>query len=196
MNQYKLEPDLFTLGKIIGGGLPIGALCGKKEVMSFADTTNKTDKSTYCSIGGGTFSANPLTMTAGYTTLKFLKNSPMVYEKINSLGDLARNELTKLFNDLKIAVEIKGFGSLFMIHFLNDKVKKINNATDSALSNNELLFNYHFALIAKYNIFFLPLKMGAFSYAHGKEDVYKLVEATRGVFQDNKIHSPQKNKLV
>ncbi len=73
-----------------------------------------------------------------------------------------------------------------MIHFLNDKVKEINNAVDSALSNNELLFNYQFALIAKYNIFFLPLKMGAFSNAHGKEDVYKLLEATREIFQNNK----------
>ncbi len=198
MDLYKLEPDLFTLGKIIGGGLPIGAVCGKKEVMSLADMTNKNEKNTYCSIGGGTFSANPLTMTAGHTTLKFLKKNPTVYEKINSLGDLARKELFKLFKDLKIDVEITGFGSLFMIHFLNDKVKKINNAQDSALSNNELLFNYHFALIAKYNIFFLPLKMGAFSYAHEKEDVYKLVEATREIFQNNKstLQKKLKNEIV
>jgi glutamate-1-semialdehyde 2,1-aminomutase len=186
MNQYKLEPDIFTLGKIIGGGLPIGAVCGKKEVMSLADMTNKGDKSMYCSIGGGTFSANPITMTAGYTTLKFLKKNPTVYEKINSLGDLARNELSKLFKELKIDVKITGYGSLFMIHFLNDKVREINNALDSALTNNELLFNYQFALIAKYNIFFLPLKMGAFSNAHEKEDVHKLLEATREIFQNNK----------
>ncbi len=186
MNYFKLEPDIFTLGKIIGGGLPIGAVCGKKEIMSLADVTNKNDKSMYCSIGGGTFSANPLTMTAGYNTLKFLKNNPDVYEKINSLGDLTRNELFKLFKELKIEVEVTGFGSLFMIHFLNDKVKKINNAVDSALTNNELLFNYQFALIAKHNIFFLPLKMGAFSNAHEREDVYKLLEATREIFQNNK----------
>ena len=131
-------------------------------------------------------------MTAGYNTLKFLKNNPNVYEKINSLGDLARNELSKLFKELKIDVEVTGFGSLFMIHFLNDKVKKINNAVDAALTNNELLFNYQFALIAKHNIFFLPLKMGAFSNAHEKEDVYKLSEATREIFQNNKDRIAQK----
>jgi glutamate-1-semialdehyde 2,1-aminomutase len=87
---------------------------------------------------------------------------------------------------MKIDAEITGIGSLFMIHFLNDKVKKINNALDVALANNDLLFNYNLALIAKFNIFFLPLKMGAFSYAHDKEDVYKLVEATRQIFQNNK----------
>jgi glutamate-1-semialdehyde 2,1-aminomutase len=186
LDYYKLDPDIFTLGKIIGGGLPIGAVCGKREIMNLADMTDKDEKNTYCSIGGGTFSANPLTMKAGYTTLKYLKNNPTVYEKINFLGDFARNELSKLFKELKIETEITGYGSLFMIHFLNDKIKKINNALDSALSNNELLFNYHLALIAKHNIFFLPMKMGAFSYAHEKEDVIKLVDATREIFQNNK----------
>jgi glutamate-1-semialdehyde 2,1-aminomutase len=194
MNYYKLEPDIFTLGKIIGGGLPIGAVCGKKEIMKLADVTNTNEKSTYCSIGGGTFSANPLTMTAGYNTLKYLKNNPNVYEKINSLGDIARNELSKLFKELQIESEITGIGSLFMIHFLNDKVKKINSALDVSLSNTELLLNYNLALIAKHNIFFLPMKMGAFSYAHEKEDVYKLVEATRQIFSTVKLKNTQKNK--
>lgn len=189
LDHYKLDPDIFTLGKIIGGGLPIGAVCGKKEIMGLADVTDKIEKNTYCSIGGGTFSANPLTMTAGYKTLKYLKKNPTVYEKINFLGDLARSELSKLFNELNIEAEITGIGSLFMIHFLNDKVKKINNALDVALSNNELLFNYNLALIAKFNIFFLPLKMGAFSYAHEKEDVYKLIEATRQIFQNTKKYN-------
>ncbi len=196
MNYYKLEPDIFTLGKIIGGGLPIGAVCGKKEIMKLADVTNTNEKSTYCSIGGGTFSANPLTMTAGYNTLKYLKNNPNVYEKINSLGDIARNELSKLFKELQIESEITGIGSLFMIHFLNDKVKKINSALDVSLSNTELLLNYNLALIAKHNIFFLPMKMGAFSYAHEKEDVYKLVEATRQIFSTVKLKNTQKNKIV
>jgi glutamate-1-semialdehyde 2,1-aminomutase len=196
MNYYKLEPDIFTLGKIIGGGLPIGAVCGKKEIMKLADVTNTNEKSTYCSIGGGTFSANPLTMTAGYNTLKYLKNNPNVYEKINSLGDIARNELSKLFKELQIESEITGIGSLFMIHFLNDKVKKINRAVDVSLSNTELLLNYNLALIAKHNIFFLPMKMGAFSYAHEKEDVYKLVEATRQIFSTVKLKNTQKNKIV
>jgi glutamate-1-semialdehyde 2,1-aminomutase len=196
MNYYKLEPDIFTLGKIIGGGLPIGAVCGKKEIMKLADVTNTNEKSTYCSIGGGTFSANPLTMTAGYNTLKYLKNNPNVYEKINSLGDIARNELSKLFKELQIESEITGIGSLFMIHFLNDKVKKINSALDVSLSNTELLINYNLALIAKHNIFFLPMKMGAFSYAHEKEDVYKLVEATRQIFSTVKLKNTQKNKIV
>jgi glutamate-1-semialdehyde 2,1-aminomutase len=127
-----------------------------------------------------------MTMKAGYKTLKYLKKNPVVYEKINALGDLARNELSKVFEELKIEVEITGIGSLFMIHFLNDKIKKINNASDVALSNTALLLNYNLALMSKFNIFFLPLKMGAFSNANQKEDVYELVNATRMIFESNK----------
>ncbi|MGN6614899.1 MAG: aspartate aminotransferase family protein, partial [Candidatus Nitrosocosmicus sp.] len=119
-------------------------------------------------------------------TLKYLKKNPVVYEKINTLGDLARNELSKVFEELKIKVEITGTGSLFMIHFLNDKIKKINNASDVALSNTALLLNYNMALMSKFNIFFLPLKMGAFSNANEKEDVHELVNATRMIFESNK----------
>lgn len=188
MDAFTLDPDLFTLGKIIGGGLPIGAVCGRKDIMKLADATVEGDKSSYCSIGGGTFSANPLTMKAGYNTLKVLKKNSNIYDKINKLGEISRNGLTKLFNELKINAQVTGIGSLFMVHFLNDKVNTISNALDAALSNKEMLYNYNLALMANYNIFFLPGKMGAFSNANDRKDVDKLIESTRKIFEsvDNK----------
>ncbi|KAG2473790.1 MAG: Glutamate-1-semialdehyde aminotransferase, partial [Nitrosopumilales archaeon] len=70
----KLDPDIVTLGKIVGGGMPIGVMVGKKEIMEIANTSiQKKSKRSY--IGGGTFSANPATMTAGYTTLSQLKKN-------------------------------------------------------------------------------------------------------------------------
>src|SRR5215217_1952783 len=88
---YRLEPDLFTLGKVAGGGMPIGILCGDKEIMSLADPVATADKESRCAIGGGTFSANPMTMTAGLETLNFLrKNKQQVYSKIDRLGGMAR----------------------------------------------------------------------------------------------------------
>jgi glutamate-1-semialdehyde 2,1-aminomutase len=185
MENLKLEPDLFTLGKIIGGGLPIGAVCGKKEIMKLADATTEGDKSSYCSIGGGTFSANPLTMKAGYYTLKTLRDDPSIYDKINNLGEFTRLGLSKLFNELKIKAKVTGIGSLFMIHFLNDDVQTINNALDVALSNKEMLNNYNLALMANHDIFFLPGKMGAFSNAHEKKDSIKLLNATRDIFENS-----------
>ncbi|MFB5619473.1 MAG: aspartate aminotransferase family protein, partial [Candidatus Nitrosomaritimum aestuariumsis] len=64
----KLDPDIVTLGKIVGGGMAIGVMCGKKEIMEYADTTGKK-KSERSYVGGGTFSANPASMVAGYATL-------------------------------------------------------------------------------------------------------------------------------
>jgi len=186
MNLFKLDPDLFTLGKIIGGGLPIGAVSGKKEIMKLADATLDNNKSSYCSIGGGTFSANPLTMKAGYHTLKELRKNPGIYEKINSLGEVARRELSKLFVELGIRVQVTGIGSLFMVHFLNERIDRIENAIDAALGDRELLVNYNLALMAKHDIFFLPGKMGAFSNANDKKDVISLVESTRKIFEQNK----------
>jgi|SRR6476661_8333208 len=179
---YGLEPDLFTLGKILGGGLPIGAVCGDRDIMSLADPILRPDKDKLCAIGGGTFSANPLTMSAGVATLSYLmENKNTIYPKIDSLGDTIRKELTRLFLDSKIKVEVTGQGSLFLVHFLNDRVSRITGAVDVAISNRELLRKYHVALLAKYNIFFLPLKMGAISERHDITDIDKILSATASI---------------
>ena len=62
--KYNLTPDLFTLGKIVGGGMPIGIVCGKKEVMSLADPVLIKENHARCNIGGGTYSCNPMTMAS------------------------------------------------------------------------------------------------------------------------------------
>jgi glutamate-1-semialdehyde 2,1-aminomutase len=186
--MFKLEPNLITLGKIAGGGLPIGIVCGEKEVLSLANPTGRS-KELYCSIGGGTFSANPITMVSGLQTLTFLqKNRHDVYRKINNLGNFIRQELTKIFYEYKIKANVTGIGSLFHIHFLNDNLNKVGNATDAALCNKEKLKNFHFVLMAKYKIFFLPNKMGAISYVHNRQDLSKLIEATRSIMESRVLN--------
>ena len=181
---YKLDPDLFTLGKIAGGGLPIGIVCGTNEILSLCNPIDKNNKKSICSIGGGTFSSNPVTMTAGLKTLQFLKNNQnQIYSKIDNLGEYARKELQKIFDENNIKVKITGIGSLFNIHFLNDKVKEINNAHDVALADKEKLRLYHFALISKHKIFFLPFKMGAISYQHSKTDIDHLLKSTSSIIE-------------
>lgn len=182
--MFKLDPDLFTLGKIAGGGLPIGIVCGKNEILSISNPNDKNNKSSICSIGGGTFSSNPVTMTAGLNTLTFLQNNKeIVYSKINELGAYTRKELQKIFDEKNIDVKITGIGSLFNIHFLNDDVREINNANDVALADKEKLWKYHFALISNYKIFFLPFKMGAISYQHSKFDIDKLLNSTKSIIE-------------
>ena len=182
--MFKLDPDLFTLGKIAGGGLPIGIVCGKNEILSLSNPIDKNNKNSICSIGGGTFSSNPVTMTAGLNTLKFLQNNKeIVYSKINELGAYTRKELQRIFDENNIDVKITGIGSLFNIHFLNDDVREINNANDVALADKEKLSKYHFALISNYKIFFLPFKMGAISYQHSKFDIDKLLNSTKSIIE-------------
>ena len=183
---YHLNPDMITLGKIVGGGLPIGVVCGKKEIMKVANPVENRNKEQLCYIGGGTFSSNPLTMTAGYATIDYIsKNRQAVYNKINKLGDMARNGLKKLFSDYGLKTEVTGLGSLFLTHFLSNKVNEITNANDVALSDNDMLTKYHFSLMAKYGIFFLPQKMGAISLVHDVKDIRILINATEKIIESD-----------
>ena len=171
----KLDPDIVTLGKIVGGGFPIGVICGKDEIMEHANTSVNSKKSrTY--IGGGTFSANPLTMIAGDTTLSILKNKKnTLYKKLDTLGNDTTKMLKKIFLDDAI---VTGKGSLFMTHFPRNGITSINNAADAAKCDSTKLFSYHFEMIVKDDIFFLPGKLGAFSDSHSTEDVKNMKKAT------------------
>jgi len=168
----KLDPDIVTLGKIVGGGMAIGVMCGKKEIMEYADTIGKK-KSERSYVGGGTFSANPASMTSGYATLSVLKNNSSIYSKINNLGEYARNELTKYFDGKVI---VTGKGSLFMTHFVKTGISEITNATQASMCDVKALHDYHFKMIAHDGIFFLPGKLGAISNAHTKNDIKKMIK--------------------
>jgi len=174
-----LDPDIVTLGKIVGGGMPIGVMCGKKEIMEYSNTRGKK-KAERSYIGGGTFSANPMSMTSGFATLTELKSVKTIYSKINSLGDYVRKELTKTFDGKVI---VTGKGSLFMTHFVKDGVTEVINSTQAAKCDTSLLNKYHFKMIAQDEIFFLPGKLGAISNAHTKEDIKKIINATEN-FQE------------
>ncbi|WP_371505088.1 aspartate aminotransferase family protein [Nitrosopumilus adriaticus] len=170
----KLDPDIVTLGKIVGGGMAIGVMCGKKEIMEYADTTGKK-KSERSYVGGGTFSANPTSMVSGFATLSVLKNNKSIHSTINELGNYVRKELTKAFDDKVI---VTGKGSLFMTHFVKDGISEITNASQASKCDTKALHDYHFKMIAHDGIFFLPEKLGAISYAHSKADIKKMIAAT------------------
>ena len=172
--SMNLDPDIVTLGKIVGGGFPIGVICGKDEVMKISDTTTQSkDDRDY--IGGGTFSANPVTMTSGRAMLSHLKKNPSIYKKIGNLGKTARAELAKVFGS---RVAITGMGSLFMTHFLPEGLTEVRNASDASRCNTDLLQRYHFEMIARNGIFFLPGKLGAISNAHSEKDIKHLIQAS------------------
>lgn len=169
--EMGLSPDIVTLGKIVGGGMPIGVVCGRKEIMNHADVRGRK-KSERSYVGGGTFSANPASMAAGLSTLQELK-SGAVYSKINSLGELARKELSKVFDGRAV---VTGKGSLFMTHFTEDS--EVTDAEQAARCDTGALYRYHLKMIAQDGIFFLPGKLGAISNAHTRQDIRKMVVAS------------------
>lgn len=119
---FGLEPDLVTTAKIIGGGLPIGAVSGPARHM---DVFNHTAGKPKVSMGG-TFSANPLSMAAGLAALSHY--SPAAVERLNGLGDLLRRKVGAGFAEAGVAARLTGMGSLFRLHLGPDPVTGYRSA--------------------------------------------------------------------
>jgi glutamate-1-semialdehyde 2,1-aminomutase len=108
--RYGLEPDLYALGKIIGGGLPIGAIAGRAAVMQMFDADQKKPAVPQ----GGTFSANPMSMSAGLAAMQHLDQAAFTH--LERLGDMLRKRLLRAIERWQVAFSVTGAGSLFRIH--------------------------------------------------------------------------------
>ena len=104
------EPDLTTFAKIIGGGFPVGAIAGTREAMAVFDHRNGKPLTP----ASGTFSANPVTMTAGLVTMQLL--TPDCYDRLEALGDHARQRIAQAFADSGYPGQVTGVGAMFLIH--------------------------------------------------------------------------------
>ena len=114
-NELKILPDLTTMGKIIGGGFPIGAIGGKEEIIERSSPQYKNQ----VLIGGGTFSGYPLSMIAGLKTIEVLKNSQENYMRINEEGENLTKYLNDFFNNHELPIVATGFKSIIMFHVLS-----------------------------------------------------------------------------
>jgi glutamate-1-semialdehyde 2,1-aminomutase len=107
---YDLDPDLITLGKLIGGGLPIGAIVGKKETMGVFSSVRQSP----AVVHGGTFTANVLSMVAGVAAMRALDHA--TFARLQSMGDQLRRRLRDVVAHHRVPFVILGEGSLFRIH--------------------------------------------------------------------------------
>lgn len=114
--RFGVRPDLTTLGKIIGGGLPVGAFGGRADVMAAFDPRQGRGRISH----GGTFNANPLTMAAGVATLEAL--TPERYRQLDALAERLRSGVTALLRRLKRPGQVSGVGSLFCLHWTKKKL--------------------------------------------------------------------------
>ncbi|MEM3699610.1 MAG: aspartate aminotransferase family protein [Candidatus Bathyarchaeia archaeon] len=168
---FGVKPDITVLGKILGGGFPIGAFCGPAEIMEKVDTL-RYQRPQY-SFHGGTFAANPITMTAGLATLKLLEDGKLI-NRLNKLGDKIREQLTEIFEAKGIDVQVAGTGSIFNVHFTKEELKDVNAVFRA---DRKKLADYHSKLIAN-GVFFLPTHNGTLCTAHAKADIEKLFSET------------------
>jgi glutamate-1-semialdehyde 2,1-aminomutase len=106
---HGIEPDIASFGKIIGGGFPTGAVGGSRRLMSVFDHTGSLKVH-----HGGTFNANPVTVTAGLATMKQM--TPEAFDRLNHLGEYVRDRLSRMFHDSGRAAQVCGAGSIFLAH--------------------------------------------------------------------------------
>jgi len=176
---YGVKADLTVFGKILGGGFPVGAFCGPREIMERLDS--RVYERPLFSFHGGTFTANPITMTAGLETLKILKDGRLI-NNLNNLGDKIREKLREIFEAHDVDVQVVGASSLFNTHFTRENIK---DATAVFKADRKKLIDYNLKLIAN-GIFFLPTHTGALSTAHSKTDIEKLLSETEKYAKQNK----------
>ncbi len=130
---FGVKPDITVMGKIIGGGFPIGAVCGLREVMERMDHTKYSGPD--YAYHGGTFAANAITLAAGLATINILEHSP-VYEHVDRLGSEARDSLNSIFEQNAFPAQASGIGSLTAIHTAGKNpikdARSYGNATTSS----------------------------------------------------------------
>jgi glutamate-1-semialdehyde 2,1-aminomutase len=169
---YGVTPDLASFGKILGGGLPIGLVCGRREILSLADPSRKQK---FVSIGGGTFSENPLTMIAGLSTIMHLRrNAGTIYPRLGEMGRELRTGVDAAFAENGVEAHTTGLGSLFLTHFgVNPR-----NAEDALRERRDLTRRYALFLMSE-GIFLLPSHAGGISTCHTEHDIERLVRKSR-----------------
>ncbi len=126
--RVHFSPDLTTLGKIVGGGFPVGALVGKREILEKTSPELKRNKWERILIGGGTFSSHPFTATAGLAMLGYLKDhAEEVYPLLESRGKKVREGVQESFRREGLEAIVTGIGSLFQTHFPFQKGRTLNS---------------------------------------------------------------------
>lgn len=170
--EYGIDPDLTTLGKLIGGGLPIGAFGGRDDVMALFHPDEGEIKHS------GTFTANPATMAGGLATLEAFDAAQI--EHINELGARLRERVRDVAASRgDIPVTVTGQGSIFQIHFTDGPVEPTEDGTRHAETAHRLFLKLH-----NRGIFLTPRGMGNLSTPMTAAEVDSFVTAFEEAFEE------------
>ena len=165
--RFGIRPDLTTLGKIIGGGLAVGAFGGRAEVMNAYDPRGGKSKIAH----GGTFNCNPVTMAGGVATMREL--TPESYAKLDALGDRLRAGVARVLARSKQPAQVTGVGSLFWIHWTR---KRLSDYRSTLPADPERSLRTFLGLLND-GILLTQRGLGCCSLAMTDADVDRFVEA-------------------
>jgi glutamate-1-semialdehyde 2,1-aminomutase len=165
-----IRADLVTYGKVIGGGMPVGAFGGKRAIMEKISPLGNVYQA-------GTLSGNPIAMIAGYTTLKFLRENPSVYESLEKKTLYLKKGLEKALLNWGKPFVINQLGSMLSIHFSE---KPVTDFSSASAANNELFKKFFHAMLRR-GIYLPPSPFESWflNDALSYEDLDKTIESCR-----------------
>jgi glutamate-1-semialdehyde 2,1-aminomutase len=163
-----IKPDLVTFGKIIGGGLPVGAFGGKREIMEMVAPAGPVYQA-------GTLSGNPLAMAAGYAALTHIKDHPEVYAELEEKSAYLENGFKENMKKLNKNFALNRIGSMLTLFFYEGKV----NSFQTAVKSDTALYGKYFHEMLTRGIYLAPAQFEAIfiSTAHTREDIDKTIRA-------------------
>ena len=167
--KLNINADLVTYGKVIGGGLPVGAFGGKRKIMEHIAPLGNVYQA-------GTLSGNPIAMIAGYTMLKELKANPSIYKELEEKTIYLKEGLNNVLNEWGQPFIINQFGSMISIHFSDHPV---TDFTSAAAANNKQFNEYFHAMLSR-GIYLPPSAFESWflNNALTKEDLDATIRAT------------------
>ena len=166
---YGIKPDMTTLGKIIGGGLPVGAYGGRRDIMDGVSPAGPIYQA-------GTLSGNPMAMAAGMAILKELQGHPEIYEELNGISDFIVSELKGQLASRNLPFTINQVGSMFTLFFTDKTVIDF----DTAKTSDTVLFGKYFNAMLRRGIYLAPSQFEALFVSHAvdKKIANRILEAS------------------
>ena len=168
IGRFGLDSYIVTFVKIIGGGMPVGAYGGKREIMEFVSPSGPVYQA-------GTLSGNPLAMAAGNAQIKYLQENPYIYEEIEQKGAYIESEFKKSAEKYGVNVRVNRVGSMMSVFFTNSDVINFETASKSDTEKFKVYFNE----MLKQGIYLAPSQFESLflSDAHTQDDLEKTAAA-------------------
>ena len=170
-DYYGVTPDLTCFGKVVGGGMPVGAFGGREDIMSMWDPQEGTPTVQHA----GTFNGNPMTAAAGVATLENL--TPEKFDYLENLGESLRSKLRQLFAELEVPMGVTGVASLFALQFTSTEVVDYRTFA----TNDKDMLKIMFIGLLNEGFVMSNRCAGNVSTVHTEQDVDALVQAVRNV---------------